>query len=77
MNTFIRLLGILSFACGLLAFFFLLFTQPLLGFSFGLLGIALGFALYWIGTARKRPEQKEACSRNKKNASPADSLLHR
>lgn len=54
MTKLYRVLGMVCLACGVIACFLLFKTQPLQGFLFGILGIALGLALYEIGELRDR-----------------------
>ena len=49
-----RVLGMVCLACGVIACFLLFKNQPLQGFLFGILGSALGLALYEIGELRDR-----------------------
>lgn len=59
MTKLYRVLGMVSLACGVIACFLLFKTQPLQGFLFGILGIALGLALYEIGELRERLRHME------------------
>lgn len=54
MTKLYRVLGMVCLACGVIAFFMLFMTQPLQGFLYGILGIALGLSLYEIGELRDR-----------------------
>ncbi|MCI9274179.1 MAG: hypothetical protein HFE39_09565 [Clostridiales bacterium] len=54
MTKLYRVLGMVCLACGVIAFVMLFMSQPLHGFLYGVLGIALGLALYEIGELRDR-----------------------
>ncbi len=59
MTKLYRVLGVVSLACGVIACFLLFKTQPLHGMLYGVLGIALGLALYEIGELRERVDHVE------------------
>lgn len=54
MTKLFQILGMLSFAAGLIAFFSMFLIEPLSGLFYCLFGIALGLALYEIGELRER-----------------------